>query len=151
MTTLIHANKLEEVPLRTSTAVLNSLYPPPPHTHTHKTITMIHVMNWKRYLRRQRIFSPFYPTHNGHNGHDDSNTREQFAVGTDNYQRNFKFPLIPTQKKMDAYCTSEYHISRKNTYHFNRLLSIASCRLSVLLFKWTCSCDSIQSSGPEIN
>ena len=34
---------------------------------------------------------------------------------------------------MDAYCISEYDINRKNTYHFNRLLSIASCRLSDLL------------------
>ena len=36
-TTLIHVNELEEVPLRVSAAVLNSLYPPPPtltHTHT---------------------------------------------------------------------------------------------------------------------
>ena len=30
-------------------------------------------------------------------------------------------------------------------------MSIALCRRSVLLFKWTCSCNSIQSSGPEIN
>ena len=34
MTTSIHVNELEEVPLKTSAAVLNCLYPPPPHTHT---------------------------------------------------------------------------------------------------------------------
>ena len=52
MTTLIYVNELEEVPLRTIAAVLNSLYPPPPPppTHTHKTTTLIHVSNRRRYL-----------------------------------------------------------------------------------------------------
>ena len=42
MMTLIHVNKLEEVPLRTSAAVLNSLYPPPPHPHTHTQNDDVH-------------------------------------------------------------------------------------------------------------
>ena len=98
MMTLVHVNELEEVPLRTSAAVLNSLYPPtpPPHTHTHKTTTLIHVTNRKRYLQRQRVLVPFYPPHHGH---DDANTRLHFAVGTCNDQRNFKFPLTRPQNK----------------------------------------------------
>ena len=40
MTTLIHVNELEEVPLRTIAAVLNSLPPPPPpHTQNDEVNT----------------------------------------------------------------------------------------------------------------
>ena len=98
MTTLIHVNELEEVPLRTIAAVLNSLYPPPPpHTHTH---TQNEDFNTRFESEEVPLttahFRPFYPTHHGH---DDANTRSKFAVGTCNDQRNFKFPLTPPQNK----------------------------------------------------
>ena len=71
MTTLIHVNELEEVPLRTSAAVLNSLYPPPPHTHTQNDDVNTRYES-KEVPLTPAHFSPLYPTHHGH---DDANTR----------------------------------------------------------------------------
>ena len=75
MMTLIHVNELEEVPLRTSAAVLNSLYPPPPPPPTH-TNTQNDDVNTRYELEEVPLtparFSPLYPTHHGH---DDANTR----------------------------------------------------------------------------
>ena len=94
MTTLIHVNELEEVPLRTRAVVLNSLYHPA-HTHTQNDDVNTRYESEEVPLTAAH-FSPFYPTHHGH---DDANTRKQFAVGTCNDQRNFKFLLTPPQNK----------------------------------------------------
>ena len=66
---------------------------------------------------------------------------------------NLRFPLNPPQNKDGRILYIRVPYKQKNTYHFNslQLQIIASCRLSVLLFKWTCSCSSIQSPVPEIN
>ena len=71
-TTLIHVNELEEVPLRTSAAVLNSLYTPPPHTHTQNDDDFDTRYESEEEPLTTAQFSPFYPTHHGH---DDANTR----------------------------------------------------------------------------
>ena len=70
MTMLIHVNELEEVPLRTSAAVLKSLYPlPPPHTQNDDVNTRYEL---EEVPLMTAHFSPFYPTHHEH---DDANTR----------------------------------------------------------------------------
>ena len=69
MKTFIHVNELEEVPLRTSTAVLHSLYPL--HTHTQNNDVNTRNESQEVPLTTAR-FSPFYPTHHGH---DEAYTR----------------------------------------------------------------------------